>query len=133
MTREGPGLWQTASRLSGMQSLPISCEEPLGGSLWWTDWNRTWIWSRRPFEAFGGSPPLEGWMPRVARFRWNEEACTEQHRYRLLNNYSRVAGLAVDGYSQRAAVLTIGEQTMAIRFSAHTARAKGEGRSGQPC
>ena len=89
-----------------MQSPPISCEDPLGGSLSWADLNRTRVWSGLPFGAFGGSASLERRMPRVARFRWKQEPLTEQHCYWLLNNYSRVVGLAVDGHPQRAAVLT---------------------------
>ena len=118
-----------------MQSPPISCEESLGGSLSWADLNRTGAWSGRPFGAFGGSASLERRMPRVARSRWKQEPLTEQHYYWLLNNYSRVVGLAVDGHLQRSAVLKNGDlrTDYGDRFQRSHHGAKGEGRSGQPC
>ena len=58
----------------------------LAGSLWWADRGSVWTWSGRRFGALGGSVSPDRWVPSVARYRWPEEATTQDDLERLIDN-----------------------------------------------
>ena len=58
----------------------------LAGSLWWADRGSVWTWSGRRFGALGGSVSPDRWIPSVARYRWPEEATTQDDLERLIDN-----------------------------------------------
>ena len=58
----------------------------LAGSLWWADRGSVWTWSGRRFGALGGSVSPDRWVPSVARYRWPEEAITQDDLERLIDN-----------------------------------------------
>ena len=58
----------------------------LGGSLWWADRGSVWHWAGRRFGALGGTVSVDKWIPKLAKYRWEEETTTQQDLQRLIDN-----------------------------------------------
>lgn len=81
-----PSLWRFAATPAAQAAFASQRPLHLGGSLWWAWRGSVWQWSTARFGALGGAVSPDREDRDVRRWRWPEEATTQDDLDRLLAN-----------------------------------------------
>ena len=81
-----PSLWRYQATKGAREAMESRRPLNLGGSIWWAWRGSVWQWNGTRFGALGGAVSPDKRDPRVRRWRWPEEATTEEDLRRFIDN-----------------------------------------------